>query len=141
MIRATASAATPRPTVGDAPGRRPALLLPLLLTVLALVGAAAVAQRAAAAEHYRDEIWVSVDGVAFERGSESDEVSYVVRPLGSRGGGQAFSRELGRNEQNNGWAAFWEAREAYPDGYCVVWVEVEDASNWHETEDSTACTA
>lgn len=139
MIRATASAVALRPRAGSASARRPVLLALILLTTLALVGTAA-AQRAAAAEHYRDDIWVSVDGVAFERGWENDEVAYVVRPLGSRGG-QAYSRELSRNEQNSGWAPFWEARRAYPDGYCVVWVEVEDASSWHETEDSTACTA
>jgi len=141
VIRATAPAAIPRPTVRNASARRPALLSLLLMTVLALVGTAAVGQRADAAELYRDDIWVSVDGVAFERGSESDEVAYVVRPVGSRNGGRAYSRDLSRDEQNNGWAAFWEARQAFPDGYCVVWVEVEDASNWHESEGSTACNA
>ena len=141
MIRATVSAVVLRPRAGSAPARRPVLLTLFLLTVLALVGTVAVAQRAAASEQYRDDIWVNVDGVAFERGSESDEVAYVVRPLGSRGGGQAYSRDLSRNEQYNGWAPFWEARQAYPDGYCVVWVEVEDASNWHEAEGRTACTA
>lgn len=141
MIRATASVATTRPTVRDASARRRALLTLLLLTVLALVGPVAVGQRADAAERSHDNIWVNVDGVAFQRGSESDEVAYVVRPAGARRGGQAYARELNRDEQNSGWAAFWEARRAYPDGYCVVWVEVEDASSWHESEDHTACTA
>jgi hypothetical protein len=145
VIRATASAATPRPTVRDASQRRPALLSLLLMTLLtallALVGTAAVGQPAAAVEPYGDDIWVSVDGVAFEGDGESDEVAYVVRPLGSRKDGQAYSRELSRDERNSGWAAFWEARQAYPDGYCVVWVEVEDASNWHESQGNTACNA
>jgi hypothetical protein len=145
VIRATASAATPRSTVRDASQRRPALLSLLLMTLLtallALVGTAAVGQPAAAVEPYGDDIWVSVDGVAFEGDGESDEVAYVVRPLGSRKDGQAYSRELSRDERYSGWAAFHEARQAYPDGYCVVWVEVEDASNWHESEDSTACSA
>ncbi|MEU4364471.1 hypothetical protein [Promicromonospora sp. NPDC023987] len=143
MTRATASAATPRPTVRNAPARRPLrqVLLLLLLTVLALPGTAAVGQRAAAAERWSDDIWVNADGVAFQRGSGSDEVAYVVRPAGARRGGQAYSRDLTRDEQNHGWTTFWEAKQAYPDGYCVVWVEVEDASSWHESEGSTACTA
>lgn len=141
MIRATASAAPPRPSTGSTSARRPVLLVLLLTTVLALVGTAAVAQRAAASERYRDDIWVHAHGVAFQRGSESDEVAYVVRPLGSRGDGRAYSRELSRTEQYNGWAPFREAERAYPDGYCVVWVEVEDASSWHEADGRRACTA
>jgi len=139
VIRATASDAPPRPRVRDTAARRPALLILLLLTVLALVGTDVVEQRAAASESYRDNIWVNADGVAFERDGESDELAYVVRPLGQRNGGQAYSRQLTRDERNNGWAMFWEARYNYPDGYCVVWVEVEDASNWHESDSSTAC--
>jgi hypothetical protein len=139
VIRATASATTPQPTVRAAPARRPVLLVLLLLTTLALGSSAAVGQRATAAAYSNDNIWVSVDGVAFERGSRSDEVAYVVRPPGERRGGRAFSRELTRDEQNSGWAAFSEARQAYPDGYCVVWVEVEDASSWHESGNNTAC--
>lgn len=139
VIRATASYATPRPRVRGTAARRPALLILLLLTVLVLVGTDVVEQRAAAAESYRDDIWVNADGVAFERDGDSDEVAYVVRPLGQRNGGQAYSRQLTRDERDNGWAMFWEARYNYPDGYCVVWVEVEDASNWHESEGSTAC--
>lgn len=139
MIRATASDATPRPRVRDASARRPALLILLLLTVLALAGTAAAGPRAAAAEAWRDSIWVNADGVAFERDGDSDELAYVVRPVGQRNGGQAFSRELTWDERNNGWAMFWEARNNYPDGYCVVWVEVEDASSWHESKGSTAC--
>ncbi len=111
----------------------------LLLTVLALGSSTVAGQRATAAERSNDNIWVNVDGVAFERGRESDEVAYVVRPPGERRGGRAFSRELTREEQDHGWAAFWEARQAYPDGYCVVWVEVEDASSWHESRNNTAC--
>ena len=130
-----------RPTVRNTPAHHPAVLLVLLLTALALVGTVAVGQRAAADERWRDDIWVSVDGVAFQRGGESDEVAYVVRPVGTYRGSQAFSRDLSRDEQNRGWAAFWEARQAFPDGYCVVWVEVEDASNWHESEDGPACNA
>ncbi|WP_275001940.1 hypothetical protein [Promicromonospora iranensis] len=141
MIRATASDTTPQPTVRAAPARRPALLvlLVLLLTMLALGSSAAVGQRATAAKFSNDNIWVNADGVAFERGSESDEVAYVVRPPGERRGGRAFSRELTRDEQRQGWTSFWEAWQAYPDGYCVVWVEVEDASNWHESGNNTAC--
>jgi len=141
VIRATASAALPRPTVRGATSRRPFLLTLLLMTVLALVGTGVVGQRAAAAELNRDDIRVSVDGVAFERGRQSDEVAYVVRPAGSYGGARAYARDLSRDEQNSGWASFWEARRAYPDGYCVVWVEVEDASSWHERGSRTACTA
>ncbi|GAA4699348.1 hypothetical protein APR04_003995 [Promicromonospora umidemergens] len=143
MTSATASAATPRPTVRNAPARRPfqRVLLLALLTVLALTGTTAVGQRAAAAERSYDDIWVNADGVAFQRGSASDEVVYVVRPAGARRGGQAYSRDLTRDEQNHGWTTFWEAKRAYPDGYCVVWVEVEDASSWHASEGSTACTA
>ena len=139
MIRATASAAAPRPTAHHATARRRLPLTLLLLTVLALVGTAAVGQRAAAAEPWRDDdIWVNADGVAFESGRESDAVAYTVRPVGSDDE-RSFWRDLTRGEQNSGWAAFQEARQAYTDGYCVVWVEVEDADDWHETEDSTAC--
>ncbi|WP_369370777.1 hypothetical protein AB1046_18595 [Promicromonospora sp. Populi] len=138
MIRATASAAAPRPTVRSA-AARPVLLLLLLVTLLALVGTTAVGQRAAAAS--RGDIQVSADGVAFEPGRQSDEVTYVVRPAGGNGDGRAFGRDLTREEQYRGWAAFREAGQVYPDGYCVVWVEVEDASSWHETDGSTACTA
>jgi hypothetical protein len=141
VIRATASAATPRPTVRNAPAPRRILLALALLTVLALAGTAAVGQRAAAAERWHDDIWVNADGVAFQRGSESDEVAYVVRPAGAQRGGQAYYRVLTRDEQNRGWTTFWEAKQAYPDGYCVVWVEVEDAGSWHESDGSTACTA
>jgi hypothetical protein len=125
--------------VRAASARRPALLVLLLLTALALVGTVAVGQRAGAAEYSRDDIWVNVDGVAFERSGESDEVAYVVRPPGERKGARAYSRSLTRDERNNGWAPFWEARQAFPHGYCVVWVEVEDASSWHESEGNTAC--
>ncbi|GAB2463108.1 hypothetical protein GCM10027063_00450 [Promicromonospora xylanilytica] len=140
MTRATTSAAPPRPTVRNAPARRTAPLVVLLATLLALTGTVA-GQHAAAAERSQDDIWVNADGVAFQRGSESDEVAYVVRPAGARRGAQAYSRDLTRDEQNHGWTMFWEARRAYPDGYCVVWVEVEDAGSWHESEGSTACTA
>jgi hypothetical protein len=140
VTRATASAATQRPTARNAPARRPLQRILLLLTALALSGTA-VGQHAAAAERSHDDIWVNADGVAFEQGGESDEVAYVVRPPGTYRGGQAYSRDLTRNEQNRGWTTFWEAKQAYPDGYCVVWVEVEDASSWHESEGSTACTA
>jgi hypothetical protein len=139
VIRATASAAALRPTVRRATTRLRLLLILLLLTVLALVGTAAVGQRAAAAEIWGDDdIWVNADGVAFESGQESDEVAYTVRPAGSDDE-RTFWRDLTRGEQNSGWAAFREARQAYVDGYCVVSVEVEDADDWHETEDSTAC--
>ncbi|MFD2797655.1 hypothetical protein ACFS27_29140 [Promicromonospora vindobonensis] len=141
MIRATASAAPPRPTVRNAPARRPLQRVLLLLTMLALTSTAAAGQQAAAAKRSQDDIWVNVDGVAFERGRESDEVAYVVRPAGTHRGGQAYSRDLTRNEKYRGWTTFWEAKQAYPDGYCVVWVEVEDASDWHESEGNTACTA
>lgn len=150
MIRTIASAASPRPTARHvtavrvtaarvtAPGRF--LLTLLLLTVLALAGTAAVGQRAAAAERYGDDIQVSSDGVAFEPGRESDEVAYVVRSLNGKSA-RSYGRDLTRGEQNQGWTAFREAQQAYPDGYCVVWVEVEDASNWHETSGNSVCTA
>jgi hypothetical protein len=138
VIRAIASSATLRPTACRAPARRLLQLTLLLLTLLALVGTA-VGQRAAAAEGPRGDISVSPDGVAFEHGGKSDAVAYVVRPVGASGE-RSFSRDLTRDEQSAGWAAFWEAREAYPDGYCVVWVEVEDASTWSETGSTTACT-
>jgi hypothetical protein len=112
----------------------------LLLTVLALAGTATVGQRAAAAERYGDDIQVSSDGVAFEPGRESDEVAYVVRALNGKSA-RSYGRDLTRGEQNQGWTAFREARQAYPDGYCVVWVEVEDASSWHETSGNSVCTA
>ncbi|GAA2236464.1 hypothetical protein GCM10010413_41010 [Promicromonospora sukumoe] len=140
MIRPSASAVALRPTARHAPVRRRLLLTLLLLVVLALVGTAAVGQRAVAAEAYADNIWVSADGVAFERGRESDQVTYVVRSLSSKSA-RSYSRDLTRNEQSSGWTSFWEARRAYPDGYCVVWVEVEDASNWHESGGNTMCTA
>lgn len=139
MIRATASVAVLRPTARRATTHRRLLLTLLLLTVLALVGTAAVGQRAAAVETWGDDdIQVNADGVAFESGQESDEVAYTVRPAGSDDE-RTFWRDLTRGEQNSGWAAFREARQTYADGYCVVWVEVEDADDWHETEDSTAC--
>lgn len=141
MIPVTGSAATPRPTVRDVPARRRTRRLAPLLAALALVGAGTLGQPAAAGERSHDDIWVNADGVAFQRGSESDEVAYVVRPVGERRGGQAYSRDLTRDEQNHGWTMFWEARQAYPDGYCVVWVEVEDASSWHESQGNSACTA
>ncbi|MFD2026855.1 hypothetical protein [Promicromonospora aerolata] len=141
MIPVTGSAATPRPTVRDVPARRRTRRLAPLLAALALVGVGTLGQPAAAGERSHDDIWVNADGVAFQRGSESDEVAYVVRPVGERRGGQAYSRDLTRDEQNHGWTMFWEARQAYPDGYCVVWVEVEDASSWHESQGNSACTA
>ena len=141
MIPVTGSAATPRPMVRDVPARRRTRRLAPLLAALALVGAGTLGQPAAAGERSHDDIWVNADGVAFQRGSESDEVAYVVRPVGERRGGQAYSRDLTRDEQNHGWTMFWEARQAYPDGYCVVWVEVEDASSWHESQGNSACTA
>ncbi|WP_189669196.1 hypothetical protein [Promicromonospora soli] len=101
----------------------------------------AVGQRAAADEQPRgDDIWVSADGVTFQSSRESDEVAYVVRPVGSDTE-RSYSRNLTQDEQDSGWAGFWEARSAYPNGYCVVWVEVEDSSNWRETGNSTACSA
>lgn len=141
MIRATASAERVPSAVRSAPARRPALLILLLLTVLALVGTVVVGLRAAAAERSGDDIWVSADGVAFQRGDESDKLAYVVRPVAGQGGGKAFHRDLTREEQRSGWAPFQEARHAYPDGYCVMWVEIEDASNWHTSQHRTACTA
>ncbi|WP_454851065.1 hypothetical protein [Promicromonospora soli] len=140
MIRASASAALPRPTAYDVTARRPLLLVLLLVTMFALVGTA-VGQSAAAAERTPgDEIWVNADGVTFDRGRQNDEVAYVVRAVGSRDE-QAFSRELTRDEQTSGWAAFREAREAYPNGYCVVSVEVGDAGTWRETGSTSACNA
>ncbi|MEV0894505.1 hypothetical protein [Promicromonospora sp. MEB111] len=140
MIRTIASAAALRPTARHATARRRLALTLLLLFVLALAGTAVVGQRAAAAERSGDDIWVSADGVAFERGRESDEVTYVVRSPTSKSA-RSYSRDLTRTEQNHGWTSFREARQAYPDGYCVVWVEVEDASSWHESADSSVCTA
>jgi hypothetical protein len=140
VIRAAASAALPRPTAYDATARRPLLLVLLLVTMFVLVGTA-VGQSAAANERMPgDEIWVSADGVAFDRGRQNDKVAYVVRAVGSRDE-RAFSRELTRDEQTSGWAAFREAREAYPNGYCVVSVEVEDAGAWRETGNTSACSA
>lgn len=140
MIRTIASAAALRPTARHVTARRRLSLTLLLLFVLALVGTAVVGQRAVAAERSGDDIWVSADGVAFERGRESDEVTYVVRSPTSKSA-RSYSRDLTRSEQNQGWTSFREARQAYPDGYCVVWVEVEDASSWHESGDSSVCTA
>jgi hypothetical protein len=140
VIRATASAAASRMTACRAPARRLFQLGLLLLTAFALVSTAG-GQRAAADEQPRgDDIWVNSDGVAFQSSRESDEVAYVVRPVGSDNE-RSFSRDLTQDEQDSGWAGFWEARSAYPNGYCVVWVEVEDASNWRETGNSTACSA
>lgn len=140
MIRTIASAAATRPTARHATAPRRLLLTLLLLTVLALAGTAAVGQRAAAAERYGDDIRVSSDGVSFEPGRESDEVAYVVRSLNGKSA-RSYGRDLTRGEQNQGWTAFREAVQAYPDGYCVVWVEVEDASSWHETSGNSVCTA
>ncbi|MFI2361914.1 hypothetical protein [Promicromonospora sp. NPDC019610] len=150
MIRTTASAAAlrptarhvtaPRVTAPHVPARRRLSLTLLLVCVLALAGTAVVGQRAAATERSGDDIWVSADGVAFERGRESDEVTYVVRSPTSKSA-RSYSRDLTRSEQNQGWTSFREARQAYPDGYCVVWVEVEDASSWHESGDNSVCTA
>ncbi|MFJ3403212.1 hypothetical protein [Promicromonospora sp. NPDC090134] len=140
MIRTIASAAALRPTARHATARRRLSLTLFLLFVLALVGTAVVGQQATAAERSGDDIWVSADGVAFERGRESDEVTYVVRSPTSKSA-RSYSRDLTRSEQNHGWTSFREAQQAYPDGYCVVWVEVEDASSWHESGDSSVCTA
>ncbi|MFI9489112.1 hypothetical protein ACIG47_22185 [Promicromonospora sp. NPDC052451] len=140
MIRATAPVAPSRPTARSARTRRAGTLSLLLTALLALAGTA-VGGTTATAEVSGDEIWVSVDGVAFEPGRESDELAYVVRPVGSRYGGQAYDRDLTRDEQRSGWAAFTEARRSFPDGYCVVWVEVEDASSWHESDEQAVCSA
>lgn len=139
MIRTIASAAATRPMARHATAPR-RLLLTLLLSVLALAGTTAAGQRASAAEPYGDDIRVSSDGVSFEPGRESDEVAYVVRSLNGKSA-RSYGRDLTRGEQNQGWTAFREAVQAYPDGYCVVWVEVEDASSWHETSGDSVCTA
>ena len=142
MIRATAHAAPPRPAARRTTARR--LLLPIgaLMTLLALVGPAVVGQQAVAYEPPRGGgIQVVTAGVAFTPGQWSDGVAYVIRPWGSRDDGQAFSRTLTPEEQSSGWAAFWEAGSAYPDGYCLVWVEVENAGSWHETGRDSVCTA
>ncbi|HEV6952798.1 MAG TPA: hypothetical protein VKY86_06050, partial [Promicromonospora sp.] len=138
MIRATARSVPLGPgTRGVRPGRAAAVPT-LLVAASLLLGGVTAAPGAVAAPG--DVVDVSTDGVAFRPGYRSDEVAYVVQPAGSRYGGQAYSRRLTRDEQRSGWAAFWEARQTYPDGYCVVWVEVEDAGTWHDPGRGTACT-
>lgn len=141
MIRATASTARLRSTAQGSRARRAALVPVLVATAFALVSGVVVGPGAAAAELDDDELRVSAAGVAFEPSRWTDELAYVVRPAGSGRGGQAFTRRLSRDEQRAGWAAFWEAHQRYPDGYCVVWVEVEDTGTWHDPGQGSACTA
>lgn len=141
MIRATAHAATPRRRVRRTTARRVLPPVGMLMTLLALV-APAGGQHAAADERPRGgDIQVVAAGVAFEPGPWNDGVAYVIRPWGSHDDGQAFFRTLTQEEQSSGWAAFWEAGSSYPGGYCLVWVEVENAGSWHETGGDSVCTA
>lgn len=140
MIRATARSVPPGPGPRGARSGRAAAAVPTLLVAASLLLGGVVTAPGAAASSTAD-VDVSTDGVAFRPGYRSDEVAYVVLPVGSRHGGQAYTRRLTRDEQRSGWAAFWEARQAYPDGYCVVWVEVEDAGTWHDPGRGSACTA
>lgn len=112
-------------------------LLGLAILAAGLVGAAGTG---AAAREEDAEFGVTAEGASFDRWSVSGGASleYTVRPLD--GDNASYVRRyLSNSERHSGWAAFHEAPDRYPDGYCVSWVRL-DRYEWGEWMDGPACT-
>ncbi|RPF23080.1 hypothetical protein EDD34_3760 [Myceligenerans xiligouense] len=112
-------------------------LLGLVILATSLVGAAGPS---AAAYDHEAELGVTAEGVAFDgrHVSRGTSLEYTVRPLD--GDNASYVRRyLNGSERHSGWAAFHEAPDRYPDGYCVTWVRV-DRYDWGEWMDGPACT-
>ncbi|MBL0888839.1 hypothetical protein HGK34_21615, partial [Myceligenerans sp. I2] len=111
-------------------------LLGLALLAVGLAGAAGTA-----AEAYGHQgLSVDAEGATFDQWHISVDASleYTVRPLDSQGS-TYFRRTLDTKERYAGWAAFEEAPQTFPDGYCVTWVRL-DRYEWGEWMDGPACT-
>lgn len=112
-------------------------LLGLAIVAAGLVGAAGTG---AAAYEDDAEFRVTAEGAAFDRWSVSHgaTLEYTARPLDGDNASYA-RRYLSTSERHSGWAAFHEASDRYPDGYCVTWVRL-DRHEWGQWMDGPACT-
>lgn len=111
-------------------------LLGLVVLATSLVGASG----AAVANERDTGIRVTAEGVSFDRWqiSRGATLEYTVRPLD--GDNSSYVRRyLGGSERHSGWAAFHEAPDRYPGGYCVTWVRL-DRYDWGEWMNGPACT-
>lgn len=111
-------------------------LLGLAILAASLVGASGTG----ASAHEDDaELSVTAEGVSFNRWhvSRGASLEYTIRPPdGERS--SYVRRYLSSSEWHDGWAALHEARDRYPDGYCVTWLRL-DRYDWGEWMNGPAC--